>query len=135
MFVQNHQVGFLGKPLMFFYFFWSGIHGLLFEFCVVFTNMVADKYETLVVFMEGKKKINETPWCPGWALFGRRGNFVEAASSRRLRPPRRNPPSGRKGPILSTRGFQFILFLPSVKPPKFQFFSHHFRETTKNSNK
>ena len=47
--------GFHGKPLIFF-FFWPGIHWLLFEFWVVFTKMVAEKIETLVVFMEGKKK-------------------------------------------------------------------------------
>ena len=29
--------------------------------------MVTEKIETLVVFMEGKKK-NEITWCPGWTL-------------------------------------------------------------------
>ena len=30
--------------------------------------MVAEKIETLVVFMKSKKKKIETTWCPGWAL-------------------------------------------------------------------
>ena len=65
-----------------------------------------------------KKKI-ETTWCPGWAL----------------RPPLRpSAETEARGPSLGTRWFQFILFLPSMKPPKFQFFCPHFRETTQNSN-
>ena len=38
--------------------------------------MVAEKIETLVVFMEGKKKI-ETTWCPGWAFGPPPHNFCE----------------------------------------------------------
>ena len=89
---------------MFFYFFLSGIHGLLFEFCVVFTNMVADKYETLVVFMEGKKKTKIT-WC-SW--LGPRASAPASA------PP--------LGPSLGTRWFHFFFFCISWIPPKFQFF-------------
>ena len=59
------NVGFHGKPLIFF--LGPGIHGLLFEFWVVFTKMLAEKFDTLVVFMKCKKKI-ETTWCPGWAF-------------------------------------------------------------------
>ena len=57
--------------------------------------------------MKSKNKIN-------WPHLGgfRRGSADD-------RPPRRNP----------TRWFQFILFLHSMKPPKFQIFCQHFRET------
>ena len=85
-----------------------------------------------------KKKI-ETTWCLGWA----RGHiFAPAAQRLRPRALRALPRLPRcaadaknaLGPTLGTRWFQFILFLHSMKPPKFQIFCQHFCETTQNSN-
>ena len=45
----------------YFFFLGPGIHGLLFEFWVVFTKMLAEKFETLVVFMKCKKKKLKPP--------------------------------------------------------------------------
>ena len=56
IFAQNiTNVGFHGKPLIFF--LGPGIHGLFFEFGSVFTKMLAEKIETLVVFMKCTKKM------------------------------------------------------------------------------
>ena len=52
-----NNVGFHGKPLIFFYFCDLDLIDYLFEFWVVFTKMVAEKIQALVVFIEGKKKL------------------------------------------------------------------------------
>ena len=49
------NIGFHGKPLIFFYFCDLVFIDYCLKFWVVFTKMVAEKIETLVVFMEGKK--------------------------------------------------------------------------------
>ena len=81
-----------------FFIFGPGFHWLLFEFWVVFTKMVADKIETLVVFIEGKKK--GTTW---WSWLGPRAG-AEA-----------------RGPSQDHQGVSFFFCLPWI-PPKFQFF-------------
>ena len=102
-----------------YFFFWPGIHWLLFEFLGgIHENGGRKNWNFGGIHGRQKKKI-ETTWCPGWALG----------------PPfRPSAETEARGPSLGTRWFQFILFLPSMKPPKFQFFCPHFRETTQNSN-
>ena len=54
------NVGFHGKPLIFFYFV-TNIHGLFFEFLVVFTKIMTENFETLVLFMKCNNKKIEPP--------------------------------------------------------------------------
>ena len=123
----------------YFFFLWPGIHGLLFEFWVVFTKMLAEKFDTLVVFMKCKKKNwnHLVPRMGPRAYFRlRRAAAPAAGASRFHRGLRRCAAEAKNalGPILGTRWFQFILFLHFMKPQKFQIFCQHFCETTQNSN-
>ena len=86
--------------------------------------MVAEKIETLVVFMEGKKKMKP----PGAQAvpFSASGGI----SSRR---PVVGASRGRKGHILGTRWFHF--FFTSMNTTKVSIFSATiFVNTTQNSN-
>ena len=73
--------------------------------------MLAEKFETLVVFMKVKKKKLKPPGAQAGpeGVLGLRRSAAPAAALAR-----------------------FILFLTFMKPPKFQIFCQHFRETTKN---
>ena len=51
-FIRNHSYFFIFRP---------GFHWFFCKFCVVFTNLLAGKFETLVVFMKFENKINSNP--------------------------------------------------------------------------
>ena len=53
---KYHQCWISWETTHIFLFLWPGIHGLFFEFLVVFTKMLAEKIETLMVFMKCKIK-------------------------------------------------------------------------------
>ena len=98
----------------YFFYFGTWISLIFLEFCVVFTNLLAGKFETLVVFMKwGKKKLKPI-WRPGWA----RGPPLRPP----LRATRSAPASAPAlGPSLGTRWVS-------------TYFISAFHETTKVSN-
>ena len=55
------NVGFHGKPIIFFYFFDLDFIDYFLKLLVVFTKMLAEKIVTLVVFMKCKKKKMKPP--------------------------------------------------------------------------
>ena len=116
IFVQNiTKAGFHCKPLIFF-FFVTWISFIIFWILVGIHENVGRKNWNFGGIHEMQKKINWTHLVP------------------RLGPRTSAPASAPAlGPSLGTRWFQFILFLHFMKPPKFQFFCQHFRETTQNS--
>ena len=84
---------------------------------VVFTKVLSDKNWNLGgIHIMQKKKSNH--------LLPRLGSRGSARAS-----------APHLGSSLGISWFQFILFLHFMKPPKFQFFCQHFRETCKNSRK
>ena len=104
-FIRNHS---------YFFYFWTWISLIFLKFWVVFTNLLAGKFETLVVFMKFENKKIETHLAP------RLG-------------PRTSAPA--LGPSLGARWVSIFLFRNFMKPPKFQISCQKIRETTQNSKK
>ena len=69
-------------------------------------------------------------WWYSWNAKKKNWNHLLARLGPRGSAPASAPPLG---PSLASKWFQFILFLHFMKPPKFQFFCQHFRETTKKN--
>ena len=132
------NVGFHGKPLIFFYF----CDLVFMDYCLNF-GWYSQKcwQKNLILWWYSwnakKKKWNHlVPRMGPRAYFRlRRAAAPAAGASRFHRGLRRCAAEAKNalGPILGTRWFQFILFLHFMKPQKFQIFCQHFCETTQNS--
>ena len=115
-FIRNHS---------YFFYFWTWISLIFLEFWLVFTNLLAGKFETLVVFMKFEKKKLKPIWRLGWAL------------GPPLRPPLR---ASRSAPALGPSGvtekFKFIFLSGFMKPPKVSIFAPtNIRETPETIKK
>ena len=120
------NVGFHGKPLIFFYFCDLVFIDYFLNFWWYSRKRWQKNLKLWWYSWNAKKKI-ETTWCLGWALGAPLRPSLRASRS----APASAPPLG---PSLGTRWFQFILFLHVMKPQKFQIFWQQFCETTQNSN-
>ena len=112
--VQNHQCWISWETCHIFLFLGPGIHWLFFNFWCYSRKCWQKELKLLWYSWNAKKK----KWNHLLPRLGPRGSAPASA------PP--------LGPRLCSRWFQFILFLHFMKPPKFQFFCQHFRETTNN---
>ena len=92
--------------------------------------MVTEKIETLVVFMEGKKKIKPPgaqagPFSASGGISSRRP--VVGAKRQRLAAVTKSPPEAEKGLAWAPGGFIFFFAFHEYHQ-SFNFFCHHFRE-------